>query len=47
VIYAAILAGRAAGSWQGRRAAYFALAGFATLVLTLGIGLFVPGRHGS
>ncbi len=40
VIYAAILAGRAAGSWRGRRAAYFAIAGFATLILTLGIGLF-------
>jgi len=46
-IYAAILAGRAAGFWRGRRAAYFAIAGFATLVLTLGIGLFLPGRHGS
>ncbi len=36
---------RAAGS--GRRAAYFAIAGFATLVLTLGVGAFLPGRHGS
>jgi len=46
-IYAAILAGRAAAGWRGRRAAYFAIVGFATLVLTLGVGLFVPGRHGS
>jgi ABC-type uncharacterized transport system permease subunit len=47
VIYAGMLAGRAAGGWHGRRAAYFAIAGFAALVLTLGAGLFLPGRHGS
>jgi cytochrome c-type biogenesis protein CcsB len=47
IIYAAILAGRAAGGWRGRRAAYFAIAGFATLILTLGVGIFLPGRHGS
>jgi cytochrome c-type biogenesis protein CcsB len=47
VIYAGTLAGRAAGGWHGRRAAYFAIAGFAALVLTLGAGLFLPGRHGS
>jgi ABC-type transport system involved in cytochrome c biogenesis permease subunit len=46
-IYAATLAGRAAAGWHGRRAAYFALAGFAVLVATLGAGLFLPGRHGS
>jgi cytochrome c-type biogenesis protein CcsB len=46
-IYAATLAGRAAAGWHGRRAAYFAVAGFAALVLTLGAGLFLPGRHGS
>ena len=46
-IYAAILAGRASGAWQGRRAAYFAIVGFATLVLTLGLGALFPGRHGS
>lgn len=46
-IYAATLAGRAAAGWHGRRAAYFALAGFAVLVATLGMGLFLPGRHGS
>ena len=47
VIYAGTLAGRAAAGWHGRRAAYFAIAGFAALVVTLGAGLFVPGRHGS
>ena len=46
-IYAGTLAGRAAAGWRGRRAAYFALVGFAALLLTLGAGLFLPGRHGS
>ena len=46
-IYAAILAGRATGAWRGRRAAYFAIVGFATLILTLGMGALFPGRHGS
>jgi cytochrome c-type biogenesis protein CcsB len=46
VIYAGTLAGRAAGGWHGRRAAYFAIIGFAALVITLGAGLFLPGRHG-
>lgn len=46
-IYAATLAGRAAAGWHGRRAAYFAVVGFAALVLTLSAGLFLPGRHGS
>ena len=47
VIYAATLAGRAAGGWRGRRAAYSAIVGFAALVLTLGAGLFLPGMHGA
>jgi len=47
VIYAGTLAGRAAGGWHGRRAAYFAIFGFAALVITLGAGLFLPGRHGA
>jgi cytochrome c-type biogenesis protein CcsB len=47
VIYAATLAGRAAAGWRGRRAAYFSIVGFAALVLTLGAGLFLPGKHGS
>jgi cytochrome c-type biogenesis protein CcsB len=47
VIYAGTLAGRAAGGWHGRRAAYYAIVGFAALVLTLGAGLFLPGMHGA
>lgn len=47
VIYAATLAGRAAAGLHGRRAAYFAILGFVALVLTLGAGLFLPGKHGS
>jgi len=47
LIYAGTLAGRAAAGWHGRRAAYFSIVGFAALVLTLGAGLFLPGRHGS
>lgn len=47
VIYAGTLAGRAVAGWHGRRAAYFSIIGFAALVLTLGAGLFLPGRHGS
>jgi cytochrome c-type biogenesis protein CcsB len=47
VIYAGTLAGRAVAGWHGRRAAYFSIVGFAALVLTLGAGLFLPGRHGS
>jgi cytochrome c-type biogenesis protein CcsB len=46
-IYAATLAGRAAAGWHGRRAAYFSIVGFVALVLTLGAGLFLPGKHGS
>jgi len=46
-IYAATLAGRAAAGWHGRRAAYFSIIGFVALALTLGAGLFLPGRHGS
>jgi cytochrome c-type biogenesis protein CcsB len=47
IIYAGTLAGRAAAGWHGRRAAYFAIVGFAALAVTLGVGLFLPGRHGS
>jgi cytochrome c-type biogenesis protein CcsB len=47
VIYAGTLAGRAAAGWHGRRAAYCSIVGFAALALTLGAGLFLPGRHGS
>jgi ABC-type transport system involved in cytochrome c biogenesis permease subunit len=47
IIYAGTLAGRTAGGWRGRRAAYFAIIGFAALVVTLGAGLYLPGRHGA
>jgi cytochrome c-type biogenesis protein CcsB len=47
VIYAGTLAGRTAAGWRGRRAAYYAIVGFAALVLTLGAGLFLPGMHGA
>src|SRR2546427_779634 len=46
-VYAATLAGRAAAGWHGRRAAYFAILGFAVLPLPLAAGLFLPGRRGS
>jgi cytochrome c-type biogenesis protein CcsB len=46
-VYAATLAGRTLGSWKGRRGAYFAVAGFCTLLLTLGAGVLLQGRHGS
>jgi len=47
VVYALTLAGRVVGYWRGRRAAYFAIAGFGALLLTLGIGALYQGRHGS
>ncbi|HET7874002.1 MAG TPA: cytochrome c biogenesis protein CcsA [Methylomirabilota bacterium] len=46
VVYAATLGGRALGHWRGRRAAYFAIAGFCALLITLGIGIVFQGRHG-
>jgi cytochrome c-type biogenesis protein CcsB len=45
LVYAATLSGRAVAGWRGRRAAYFAILGFMALLLTLGAGLFLPGRH--
>jgi cytochrome c-type biogenesis protein CcsB len=47
LIYAGTLAGRAIAGWHGRRAAYFSIVGFVALAITLGAGLFLPGRHGS
>ena len=47
LVYAATLSGRVAGAWRGRRAAYFAIAGFCVLLLMLGTGALVPGHHGS
>lgn len=46
VVYAVTLSGRAVGHWQGRRAAWFAVVGFGTLLLTLGAGVLMQGRHG-
>ncbi len=46
VVYAATLAGRTMGRWHGRRAAYFAIAGFGLLLLTLGASVVLQGRHG-
>jgi len=47
LVYAATLGGRAVAGWRGRRAAFFAVVGFGVLLLTLGAGLLLPGRHGS
>lgn len=47
LVYAATLSGRAVAGWRGRRAAYCAVVGFGVLLLTLGAGLLLPGRHGS
>jgi ABC-type uncharacterized transport system permease subunit len=46
LVYAVTLSGRALGHWRGRRAAYFAIAGFGALLLTLGAGVLFQGRHG-
>jgi ABC-type uncharacterized transport system permease subunit len=46
VIYALTLLGRAIGYWRGRRAAYYGVAGFGVLLLTLGVGALFQGRHG-
>jgi ABC-type transport system involved in cytochrome c biogenesis permease subunit len=47
LVYAATLSGRAVGGWRGRRAAYFAIAGFFVLLVTLGAGALFHVRHGS
>ncbi len=47
LVYAATLSGRTVGRWRGRRAAYFAIAGFCVLLATLGAGALFHGRHGS
>jgi cytochrome c-type biogenesis protein CcsB len=47
LVYAATLAGRTVGHWHGRRAAYFSIAGFCTLLLTLGASVLFQGRHGA
>ncbi|HET7326750.1 MAG TPA: c-type cytochrome biogenesis protein CcsB [Nocardioidaceae bacterium] len=46
VVYAAYLHARATAGWQGRRAAYLALAAFATFLFNyVGINLFASGLH--
>jgi cytochrome c-type biogenesis protein CcsB len=47
LVYAATLAGRTMGRWHGRRAAYFAIAGFGLLLLTLCASVLLQGRHGA
>ena len=47
LVYAVTLSARAVGHWRGRRAAYFAIAGFCVLLLSLGAGVVLQGRHGS
>jgi ABC-type transport system involved in cytochrome c biogenesis permease subunit len=47
LVYAVTLWGCAVGRWRGRRAAYFAIAGFCVLLVTLGVGALFQGRHGS
>jgi ABC-type transport system involved in cytochrome c biogenesis permease subunit len=47
LVYAATLSGRVIGHWRGRRAAYFSIAGFCVLLVTLGAGVLFQGRHGS
>ena len=42
----AIFASRVAGRLRGRRAAYFALAGFAALMFTFLVISYVSGVHG-
>jgi cytochrome c-type biogenesis protein CcsB len=47
VVYATTLSGRISGRWHARRAAYFAVAGFCVLMVTLGAGMLLQGYHGS
>jgi cytochrome c-type biogenesis protein CcsB len=45
-LYAALLHGRLAAGWRGRRAALFAIGGFIVLVFSfLGVNLFLSGLH--
>lgn len=46
LIYAALLHGRLAVGWRGKKAAYFLIIGFAVVLFTfLGINLLFPGLH--
>ncbi len=45
-LYAALLHGRLTVGWRGRRAAIFAIIGFACLLFTfLGVNLLLSGEH--
>jgi cytochrome c-type biogenesis protein CcsB len=45
-LYAALLHGRLTVGWRGRRAAIFAIIGFASLLFTfLGVNLLLTGEH--
>jgi cytochrome c-type biogenesis protein CcsB len=47
LIYAALLHGRLALGWRGRKAAIMAIVGFGVLLFTfLGVNLFLKGHHG-
>lgn len=46
LLYAALLHGRLTVGWRGRKAAIFAIIGFAALLFTfLGVNLLLPGLH--
>ncbi|MGH3328873.1 MAG: c-type cytochrome biogenesis protein CcsB, partial [Streptomycetales bacterium] len=46
VVYAAYLHARSTAGWQGRKAAYIALAGFACLIFNyFGVNTFIVGLH--
>ncbi|MEJ5944294.1 c-type cytochrome biogenesis protein CcsB [Pseudokineococcus basanitobsidens] len=46
VVYAAYLHARATRGWDGRRAAYLAIAGFACILVNWGVvNVFFPGNH--
>lgn len=46
VVYAAYLHARATRGWDGRRAAYLAMAGYAAVLVNFGIvNVFFPGNH--
>ena len=46
VVYAGYLHARATRGWDGRRAAYLGLAGFACILFNFGVvNIFFPGLH--
>jgi cytochrome c-type biogenesis protein CcsB len=48
LLYAALLHGRLALGWRGRKAAIMSIIGFAVLLFTfLGVNLFLKGHHGA